>query len=489
MPASKSSEHYIVLSESQIVALRGFEVGHYSEKRRQHFIPRPIVGAILDYDFIDMHPKTVSQLEAIIIKIDGTNPIYEYSSSLIDLQDWLLNRAFSLAARFATDLSIGHIECGRLQQMVQDQFDALQEAQRLVDQAIPLQPRLGVFLPPTSLSVRPSELKGVLSISQNSKREFDAIHAFEIHTAELDRQSDSTSVTIRLRAAHSLAVLATWTVNTRTIVAGWNRFDCPSMPNSLDEPVVIEIDWSENCPPQFALTLGEITADPRLRLVRSDGSKDERSLAVRIYAGIPGLRLPFHGWGRLPDGYDAIEKPNKVIIDELLARAEYFGGLPKVRAGLMRYVDERAGLFLHPVDNGIHIAIIRNVQIADVCAISADVTLAHDTAADTEFGLFAAPVDAHIAPEQLLSATAQSRWTRVERPFRRDTKKTSEDKNFGDRAAWLRLRAREQGQVVFICGDMLGSSFNIYLATRQTGAGTSYAMAHFVHLTAIRERR
>ena len=488
LPAVDNREHHLILSESQVLKLRGFEFSQSTNEIIGEFLSRPIVGAILDRDFIIAFPKAVAQLKQMIVRIDGTDSIYDVSGGSADLEDWQLSRAFGLSGRLLADLGAAHVELGRLQQIVQDQLEALQEAQRLVSQAIPLQPRLGVFLPPSSASVRPSELRGVVSISQNSKREFGAIHAFEIHVAESDTVRGATTVVVRLRAAHSGDSLATWTVPVHTIVAGWNRFDCPFMERALNEPVSIEIEWQPGSAPGFALTLGEITADPRLGLLRSDGFKDERSLALRIYAGTPGLRLPFHGWGKLPDGHPAVEQASKGIIDELLTRAEYFGGLAEPRSELLRYIDQHSGLFLHPVDDGTHIAVIRNVRINDVCAVSVDITLAHDAAAETEFGLYAAPADTPVFFKHLSPNVAQPMWMRVGSSLGKIKRSAGNDKS-RSMVAWMRLRAREQGQIVFHSDVALGNNFNIYLATRQVGGGTSHAMAHFMHLTAIRERR
>ncbi|AWB26058.1 hypothetical protein DA075_34885 (plasmid) [Methylobacterium currus] len=483
----KESIHHVVLSEQQIAALRGFEVSDVAQESDGRFLARPVVGVVLDHDFINAHPMAIAKLRQIAPRIDGSDPIYDLSADPAGLLDWQLSRAFGLSGRFLADLGAGHLEIGRLQQMMQEHLEALQEAQRVVHEAVPPQPRLGVFLPPGSTSLQPSDLRDVVSISQNSKREFRAVHAFEIHVAEPNRDP-SPVVVIRLLAAHSRGVLGTWTVPAHTLDVGWNRFDCPFMPRPLDEPVLIEIRWEPDAAPRFALSLGEITADPRLGLVRSDGTVDDRSLAVRIYTGAPGLRLPFQGWGRLPDGYPAAERPSQVIIDELLPTVEYFGGLEEPRAELLRYVDERAGLFLHPSAEGTHVAVIRNVRIDDVRAITADVTLAHDLAAPTEFGLFAAPVDMPLTLKQPSPKSHQPKWLRVGNPRRKSENDAVHD-NFHANATWLRLKAREQGQLVFEPTDTLGDSFNIYLATRQTGGGTNHAMAHFLHLVAIREKR
>lgn len=488
LPIGNSHEHYLILSESQIVELRGFEISQSTNEATARFLSRPVVGAILDRDFIIAFPKAVARLRQIIVQIDGTDGIYDMSDGSANVVDWQLSRAFALSGRFLADLGAGHVETGRLQQIVEDQLSVLQEAQRLVDQAIPLQPLLGVFLPPSSASVRPSELRGVLSVSQNSKREFGAIHAFEIHVTEGDTVRGTSTVIVRLRAAHTQNSLATWTMPAHTIVAGWNRFDCPFVARALDEPVSIEIEWQPDAAPEFALTLGEITADPRLGLLRSDGVKVERPLALRVYAGTPGLRLPFHGWGRLPDGYPAFEQPSRVIIDELLAQAEYFGGLEEPRSELLRYIDQHSGLFLHPVDDGAHVAVIRNVRIDNVRAISSNITLAHDAAAETEFGLYAAPADMPVSLAHLSPNVAQRRWMRVGGTFSKPGR-AAEISKLRSRAAWMRLRAHEHGQIVFEPDVALGNRFHIYLATRQAGGGTSHAMAHFLHLTAIRERR
>lgn len=483
----KEGSHHVALSEQQIAALRGFEVSDLAREADGRFLTRPVVGVVLDRDFIDAHPKAIAQLRQIAPRIDGSDPIYDVSADPAGLVDWQLGRAFGLSGRFLADLGAGHLEIGRLQQMMQEHLEALQEAQRFVQEAVPPQPRLGVFLPPGSASLLPSNLQDVVSISQNSKREFRAVHAFEIHVAEPDRDP-SPEVVIRLSAAHSRRVLGTWTVPVHTLDAGWNRFDCPFMSRPLDEPVLIEIQWSPDAAPRLALSLGEITADPRLGLVRSDGTVDERSLAIRIYTGAPGLRLPFHGWGRLPDGYPAAERPSQVIIDELLPTVEYFGGLKEPRPELLRYVDERVGLFLHPSMEGTHVAVIRNVRIDDVHAITADVTLAHDLAATTEFGLFAAPVDTPVTLKLPSSKSPRLKWMRIGNSRRKGEKDEAHD-IFHEKATWLQLKAHEQGQLVFEPTEALGNSFNIYLATRQIGAGTNHAMAHFLHLVAIREKR
>lgn len=484
---SKAGIHHVVLSEQQITALRGFEVSDVVREPDGHFLTRPVIGVILDRDFINTHPKTVAQLKQIAPQIDGSDSIYDVSAEPAELLDWQLSRAFGLSGRFLADLGTGHLEIGRLQQMMQEHLEALQEAQRFVQEAVPPQPRLGVFLPPGRASLQPSTLGDVVSISQNSKREFRAVHAFEIHLVEPDRDPSSV-VVIRLLTTHSRRVLGNWTIPVRTLDLGWNRFDCPLMPRPLDEPVSIEIQWEPDAAPRLALSLGEITADPRLGLVRSDGTVDDRSLAIRIYTGAPGLRLPFQGWGRLPDGYPAAERPSQVTIDELLPTAEYFGGLKEPRAELLRYVDERAGLFLHPSVEGTHVAVIRNVRIDDVRAITADVTLAHELAAPTEFGLFAAPIDMPVALKQPSPKHHQPRWMRVGNPRHRGAKDAAQD-TLHEKATWLQLKAREQGQLAFEPTESLGNTFNIYLATRQIGAGTSHAMAHFLHLVAIREKR
>lgn len=484
---SAASRHHVVLSERDLAALQGFEDSETGPANDPRFLARPVIGIVLDRAFTEAHPEAIGRLRQIAPRIDGTDAIYDASAGVDGILDWQLSRTLGLSGRFLADLSAGHVEAGRLQQIVYEQFEALQEAQRYVEQATTPPPRLGVFLPPSGAVLRPSEVVGLTGVAQNSKREFRAVHAFELHLAEIDRGAHA-AVQVGLRAAHSRTRLGTWTLAASDLDAGWNRFDCPFAAQPLDEPVEIEIHWQADAPPPIAIGLGEITMDPRIGCRRSDGTVDERPMAVRIYAGVPGLRLPFHGWGRLADGDAARDRPSRVRIDELLARAAYGGGLPEPRADMLRFVSTEAGLLVHPADRATHVAVIRNVRIDDVRALVADVALAHPDASTTEFGLFAAPAAAAVRLRRPASRRARRRWLGPGGGARTGAGDGSAQ-DLDGQAAWMRLNAGEQGQVVFEVPGSLGGCFDIYLATREAGEGTRHALAHFLHLTAMRGKR
>ncbi|WP_018260475.1 DUF6212 domain-containing protein [Methylobacterium sp. WSM2598] len=487
LPAAAAAAHCVALSEKQIDALRGFEISDAAGRPDDALLARPILGAILDRDFIERFPKAVARLRQIAPQVPGADAVFDLSAAGPDgVAAWQLDRALGLSERFLADLGAGQLEIGRLQQIVTEHVEALHAAQRIVDQAVPPQPRLGLFLPPGDAVLCPAELPQVTGLSQNSKREFRAVHAFELHLAAADRQTRA-SVAIRLRAAHSRDLLGTWTVAAATLDPGWNRFDCPVTARPLDEPVEVELLWERGTAPRLALSLGEETADPRLRAVTSDGAVGQRPLALRIYAGVPGLRLPSRGWGRPADGEAAPEAPSHVRIDELLERAAFGGGLPEPRPELLRYMGVGSGLFLHPADEAPHVAVIRHVRIEGVRAVLADVALAHDEADPTEFGLFAAPSGLPVGPRPAPRGAAPRRWLRHGSPRPGDVLAARE--GFDGRAAWLRLRARETGQVLFEAPGPLGDCFDIYLGTRRAGAGTRHALAHFLHLAVVRGTR
>jgi hypothetical protein len=485
LPSAGMSTHYVIMSEREISGLQGFEISGIATVPGEGFLARPLVGAILDSDFIEGFPRAVARLRQIAPQISGTDAIYDMTSGSVELLEWQLNRAFGLSTRFLADLSAGHLEIGRLQQMAYDHFEAIQEAQRLVSQMTPPPPpRVGVFLPPGTASARLADLFEITSIVQSSKREFRAVHAFELHVSETDRSSDATLV-VHLSAEHSHDLLATWTLRAATLDPGWNRFDCPYMPHALDQSVRIEVQWPHEPATGVGFSLGEITADPRLRCIYSNGSVDGRSLAIRIYAGVPGLRLAFDSWGRVADGDVSIERPTEIVMDGALERAVYFGGLPEPRSDLLYYTNEQSGLFLHPVDRGSHVAVIRNVRLDGVRSIVADVMLAHDAASATEFGLFAAPSELPLLVNIPSPQSRIPKWIPGGKSLLRETRPSGSD-DFASRAAWLRLSGRENGQLVFEVQGTLGDCFNIYVATRQAGIGTAHAMAHFVHLAAVR---
>lgn len=483
LPQPGGRQHYVELSEREIVALRGFEFSAADRDPDSRFLPRPLVGAILDEEFVRTYPDVVIRLGQLAPEVPGTDATYNLSAGSAGLLDWQLSRAFGLSSRFLSDLGSSQIEIARLQHIVHDHMEALQEAQRFVEQSVPPQPKLCVFLPPSGATLRLADAPAQ-GIRQGSKREFRAVHAFELHLADVEAGS-AGSLVVTLEAAHSRQLLGTWTVPASTLDVGWNRFDAPFTARPLDEPVVIGITWEQGSAPGLSLGLGEITADPRLGYVRPDGTAAERSLALRMYEGAPGLRLPFHGWGRRADGdADDDAQGGAVVLDELLQRAQYFGGLSKPQPELLRFIDESTGLLLHPAGKTAHVAVIPNLWMDGVRAVVADVALDHQAAAATEFGLLVAPAG-ELAPRAASRSNQGPKWLRQAQAVLSGGGDPADAFLHG--AAWLRLEGRERGQVTFEPPAPLRGRFDILLATRKAGSTTDHAWAHFVHLAAVRD--
>ncbi|WP_232631461.1 DUF6212 domain-containing protein [Methylobacterium sp. Leaf118] len=488
--------HQTVLDEGQIAALQGYAQSDLDQAGTGVLLARPPIGFVVDADFAARHPGAIVRLTQIAPALAGSEGVFILSADGAGLLDWMLARAFRMSDDVLNSAINVQMEVARLQSMLRDQVEALENAQRLVNQSTPPQPKLCVLLAPGSSTLSPKDLPNITSIVQNSKREFSVVHAFELHVAEAD--SGQNPLTVTLTTAYSQDMVGTWTLPASTLHPGWNRFDVPFRSKALDEPVLIEIRWHGDTAPGTVFSLGEITADPRLGCVLSNGTVEAHSLAVRLYEGALGLRLPYRGWGLPADGAEADSLPepvrddgqvdlrqeggtSEVMISELLKDAAPFNE-SEHNKDLLKYIDPRLGVQVHPIGNRVHIAVVRNVKVKHARAIVADLLLAHDAAPRVEFGVFAAPAGA----VTYTKSAPEPRRPNMLRFMNKSGRKSSEEV-LAAQAEWLALKGHQKGQVVFDLIKTDAEVIDIFLMTRPGGTTTNYAWAHFVNLTVVRK--
>ncbi|MGK7892505.1 MAG: DUF6212 domain-containing protein [Xenococcus sp. (in: cyanobacteria)] len=128
----------------------------------------------------------------------------------------------------------------------------------------------------------PAPLKQLLPLSSRG------LAMVELHVV---KKYDNVSghLTVQLTACEDNACFAKWQIPYQQLSDGWLNLDLPVIDIGRKREVELIIEWHTNIGPAPALSLGEIQHIPEVQ-ARYGETRLDRSLAFRIWTGLPGTR-------------------------------------------------------------------------------------------------------------------------------------------------------------------------------------------------------
>jgi tetratricopeptide (TPR) repeat protein len=115
-----------------------------------------------------------------------------------------------------------------------------------------------------------------------------SLAAIELHFEKINAQARG-NLKIELKTPENQASLAKWLIPYQQISGGWLPLDLPNIDLSYPKEVVLSISPQTELGPPPSLSAGKIQPIPEAR-VQAGESKLDRSLALRLWQGLPGTR-------------------------------------------------------------------------------------------------------------------------------------------------------------------------------------------------------
>jgi hypothetical protein len=398
-----------------------------------------------------------ARLADLVPPIPSDDPplFFAQGASIAQIAGWMTRRATAAAAAFSDHLARSSAEIARLQRLWREQEEALRRAETALMDAGGVTTRLAVFFPPSASNTPVRDYPLQHPLVQNTRRLFQALAGIELFFVE---PGAAGKVRIEAKGAYSGRSLAVWTVEERELIPGWNRFNVEGTRDSpLAEAIAIEISSDSKAVARVAL--GETAAEPGLSARIATGSEG-RPLALRLHEGVAGLAGPSDDFGFAPDGTQARARRGRARAQNALARA----ALLCPAKGIVRYEGE-AGLLVHPPPGRRPtIAVIRDIAVERLRAVSAEIALRSDLAPPIDFGLLAAAArEACTEPRSgIFEMIGLARESAIEK-----------------QAAWLRLQGKETGRLTYEAPHQLTGRVDLFLMTRAATRVVDYAWAYF----------
>ena len=226
----------------------------------------------------------------------------------------------------------------------------------------------------------------------------------------------SGHLTVQLTACEDNACFAKWQVPYQQLPDGWLNLDLPVIDLGRKREVELIIEWHTNIGPAPALSLGQIQHIPEVQ-ARNGETRLDRSLAFRIWTGLPGTRKVTSPY-LLPID----EKDNKSINLGYLGQGtmakvrEVTPNLPTDESPHIQVLDNGAEILTHPRSDGTPtIAMLPFCFPIQANHLTATVTTKHEEADIIEYAM--AIIKPGTDPKTSLNpdlALAFSGWIAVE---------------------------------------------------------------------------
>ena len=166
--------------------------------------------------------------------------------------------------------------------------------------------------------------------------------------------------------------------------AGWLRLQPDQPIGGVERDCMLRLDWKDSAP--LSLGLGHAVPDQRFALRLPKGPACEQVLALRVWKGLPGVRLPAEVQGA------ALVDEAGFVSPALLPRPELFAVPPQAQDHISAaFWENEDAVMVHPSRQGPVCAIIRDVDLPSMSHISALVNVGHPRAPSLNFAVGVAP--------------------------------------------------------------------------------------------------
>ena len=226
----------------------------------------------------------------------------------------------------------------------------------------------------------------------------------------------SGHLTVQLTACEDNSCFAKWQIPYQQLPDGWLNLDLPVIDLGRKREVELIITWYTNIGPAPALSLGQIQHIPEVQ-ARNGETRLDRSLAFRIWTGLPGTRKVTNPYLLTID-----EKDKKSIRLGYLGQGtmttvrEVTPNLPTDEYAHIQVLDNGAEILTHPRSDGTStIAILPFCFPINANHLTATIATKHEDADIVEYAM--AIIKPGTDPKTSLnsnSALAFSGWIAVE---------------------------------------------------------------------------
>ncbi|MDJ0569656.1 MAG: DUF6212 domain-containing protein, partial [Pleurocapsa sp. MO_192.B19] len=226
----------------------------------------------------------------------------------------------------------------------------------------------------------------------------------------------SGHLTVQLKACEDNTCFAKWQIPYQQLPNGWLSLDLPVIDLGRKRDVELIIEWHTNIGPAPSLSLGQIQPVPEVQAHNGETGL-ERSLAFRLWSGLPGTRKVTSPY-LLPIGEEDRESINLGYLGQgTMAKVrEVTPNLPTEEFAHIEVLDHGAKILTHPRANGTpSIAMLPFCFPTTANHLTATVATEHEEAGIIEYAM--AIIKPGTDPKTSLnpdSAIAFSGWTAVE---------------------------------------------------------------------------
>ena len=248
-----------------------------------------------------------------------------------------------------------------------------------------------------------------------------------------------------------------WAIPTSKLPIGWLHL---SLSHAIDRSglsLFVTIDFPAGHG-AYALGLGSPHPYERFRARIIDGALPA-PLAMRIYGGLPGVRVPATTAAIAPTGA-SLPSVTYVNADIYKSVRQVFPLPNSGEPNFVLYDAKLASITVHPRAGGAMTVARFDLEVpANAWRISAHIALEHESANPTEFALMSAPV-AESGDDALLLAELDEQSARF--------------------SGWVRLAALESKRISAFFPKGSDRLLSVYLLTRQApGSSADFAWARF----------
>lgn len=359
----------------------------------------------------------------------------------------------SVQRRFAGGLALELATYRREFDRLQHCFASLEEY--VANRSLPKQTEIFEY-PPSSMTTSDGAVPAGRSLLQYLPVDSIGVAGLSLHVGRVPSYV-SEPLRIKLRGVETGHVYGDWSIAADVVSSGWVNL---ALDRGIDEQalgLLLVAEWPSQAS-DWALTLGPPHPLPEFCARYADDAFLRSPLALRVFAGLPGVRVTATTDAIRVNG--ASDVLAKFLPFETYETAKQILPRPQGQAATFVFVDRDIGcITVHPRKGEVTAARVTVVVPKDAWAFSAQIHLAHEGASVTEFGL--------------LACSPRDETRELSRPDRLNTAGS----NF---SGWKSLDPLEMKSISLLIAASAEQKVSILLLTRQAPeASPDFGWARF----------
>jgi hypothetical protein len=382
-----------------------------------------------------------------------------------EVSDWITRATISFSQMLAEQASRAEQENAEIRLLYDKAQAAIFEIERSQNT---------FYTPKVVLQIIPGKRQNNVSTSPiqiKIAKEPAALHAIDLFFDRKPYIVSSADIIVELNGGLTGRRLATWCVPEVKLLEGWNRFYCPTSDEPIGEHIVLSVRTT-GIKTQFVL---RAAANAENLKGVSMYPENQEPIAIRLWSGLLGVKLPQTGPGHFVKDEDQIN-PAAVSHAEFLHLGS---AVEKEHTELVKWEDTHGGLLVHPRGIIPVVACIPMLQVVDLSAVHITCKLSHSDAPTTDFAAWIIRADERVS--------VRSPWQRnegsVSRLFSsRKNWRGAETTSIPKDVNWLTLLGGQEGEISFTVDPPYTGHLELLLATRNHTKDNHFAWAIFTDL-------